>query len=174
MSSLPDDVWVRVLEFGTERRLLDYRDLCRLARVNSKFNQLSSHPSLWATLLSHDSSHYPSSHPPSKSLYRKKLEEEQMAELEARRSSRTDLYPSELLFNIIDAYCHHPGETSVNIPNSTGPGNPPQDCITDQRTSRLHKLKRGCNIGPKPKAIPNSRYYVPLNKPRRQAMPRKI
>ncbi|KAF3341151.1 F-box protein SKIP24 [Carex littledalei] len=87
MSSLPDDVLLQVLEMGNKTRRLDHRDLCNLAMVNSQFNELSNDSSLWATLLSRDfpSSHYPSSEPPSKSLYRKKFEEEKMAAPEARK-----------------------------------------------------------------------------------------
>lgn len=73
MESLPDDIWYRILQIGIQKKRLNHVDLCSLAIVNSRFDQLTQDPALWATLFSRDfSSIFRLSQPPSKAVYRHK------------------------------------------------------------------------------------------------------
>lgn len=73
MSILPDEIWSRILEIGTETSRLGYRDLCCLAISCRRLRRLSHDHALWTTLLAIDFPQVnPSSLPqtPSKSLYK--------------------------------------------------------------------------------------------------------
>ncbi|KAF3320235.1 F-box protein SKIP24 isoform X2 [Carex littledalei] len=73
MEYLPDDIWHRILQVGIQKKRLNHVDLCSLAVVNNRFDQLSQDPALWATLFSRDfSSIFRLSQSPSKAVYRHK------------------------------------------------------------------------------------------------------
>ncbi|XP_073114453.1 F-box protein SKIP24 isoform X3 [Elaeis guineensis] len=77
MSILPDEIWSRILELGTETSRLGYRDLCCLAISCRRLRRLSQDHALWSTLLAID---FPQEDPsslsqtPSKSLYKTRFE----------------------------------------------------------------------------------------------------
>ncbi|XP_038980767.1 F-box protein SKIP24 isoform X2 [Phoenix dactylifera] len=77
MSILPDEIWSRILEIGTETSRLGYRDLCCLSISCRRLRRLSQDHALWSTLLAIDfPQEGPSSLPqtPSKSLYKTRFE----------------------------------------------------------------------------------------------------
>ncbi|WJX67575.1 hypothetical protein P8452_52031 [Trifolium repens] len=74
MSSLPDELWSRILEIGIEKTSLSYKDLCCICISCRLLHRLSSDDSLWNRLLSSDFP--PSSSSSSKSLYKLRLEKE--------------------------------------------------------------------------------------------------
>ncbi|KAJ3669013.1 hypothetical protein LUZ60_010963 [Juncus effusus] len=86
MAILPDELWYRILEAGTETSKLGYRDLCCLAIASRRLNRLSLDPASWSTLLARDfsSSSSPSQYP-SKSLYKTMFERDKARRLAAQR-----------------------------------------------------------------------------------------
>lgn len=78
MSSLPDELWRRILEIGIGigMRSLTYKDLCCISISCRRLHRLSSEDSLWNHLLSSDFSPLPHPHSSaassssSKSLYK--------------------------------------------------------------------------------------------------------
>ncbi|KAL9268599.1 F-box protein SKIP24-like protein [Drosera capensis] len=51
---LPDELWRRILELGTQRGTLTYRDLCCLSISARRMRRLSGEGSLWSILLASD------------------------------------------------------------------------------------------------------------------------
>ncbi|OAY76402.1 F-box protein SKIP24 isoform X2 [Ananas comosus] len=84
MSTLPDEVWLRILELGAASSILGYRDLCRVAIASRRLNRLSQEPSLWGALLALDFP-FSGSETPSKSLYKIKFEKDKARRIAMRR-----------------------------------------------------------------------------------------
>ncbi|AES80979.1 putative F-box domain-containing protein [Medicago truncatula] len=78
MSSLPEELWSRILEIGIEKSSLSYKDLCCISISCHLLHRLSSDDSLWNGLISSDfpSSSASSLASSSKSLYKLRLERE--------------------------------------------------------------------------------------------------
>ncbi|XP_027352309.1 F-box protein SKIP24 [Abrus precatorius] len=88
MSSLPDELWRRILEMGVESGDLSYKELCCVSISCRRFHRLSSEDSLWNRLIS---SHFPQtkplllSPPSSKSLYKLRFERDKERRIAAHR-----------------------------------------------------------------------------------------
>ncbi|KAF3441468.1 hypothetical protein FNV43_RR15382 [Rhamnella rubrinervis] len=54
MTSLPDELWSRILEVGVQSRGFTYKDLCCLSISCRRLQRLSDDDSLWSHLLSSD------------------------------------------------------------------------------------------------------------------------
>ncbi|KAL2320540.1 hypothetical protein Fmac_029509 [Flemingia macrophylla] len=86
MSSLPDELWRRILEIGIESGGFSYKDLCSVSISCRRLHRLSSDDPLWNPLLSSD---YPQPHPSSssssKSLYKLRFERDKERRIAAHR-----------------------------------------------------------------------------------------
>nr|AFK35084.1 unknown [Lotus japonicus] len=90
MSSLPEELWRRILEIGVESSGFTYKDLCCISISCRRFHRLSSDDSLWNPLLSSD---FPSLTPPSssstspsaKSLYKLRFERDKERRIAAHK-----------------------------------------------------------------------------------------
>ncbi|KAM1523775.1 hypothetical protein ACFX10_008444 [Malus domestica] len=89
MSTLPDELWRRILEIGVQRGSFSYKDLCRISISSARLRRLSDEDSLWSHLLSSDlptSSSITSPNPStSKSLYKIRFERERDKKMAAHR-----------------------------------------------------------------------------------------
>ncbi|TKY62823.1 F-box protein SKIP24 [Spatholobus suberectus] len=88
MSSLPDELWRRILEVGIENSGFSYKDLSCVSISCRRLHRLSSEDPLWNRLLSSD---YPQPHPSSssshssKSLYKLRFERDKERRIAADR-----------------------------------------------------------------------------------------
>ncbi|KAK4345638.1 hypothetical protein RND71_035814 [Anisodus tanguticus] len=73
-STLPDELWRRILEIGIESSKFSYKDLCCLSITCKLLNRLSSDDSLWSSLFFADFPQYSiNQHPSSSSVSNKSL-----------------------------------------------------------------------------------------------------
>ncbi|XP_058078720.1 F-box protein SKIP24 [Magnolia sinica] len=89
MSSLPDEIWSRIIEIGTEKKILSCRDVCCISMSCRRFCRLSNDDSIWSILFSLD---FPSpkslslsTNPSPKSLYKSRFETERALKVAAYR-----------------------------------------------------------------------------------------
>ncbi|KAK1319476.1 F-box protein SKIP24 [Acorus calamus] len=74
MSTMPDEIWRKIMEMGVESSTLSYRDLCCLSISCKTLNRISSEDSLWSRLLSLDfHSFVPTPNRRPKSLYKSRF-----------------------------------------------------------------------------------------------------
>ncbi|KAF3320236.1 F-box protein SKIP24 [Carex littledalei] len=172
METLPDDIWHRILQIGIQEQRLDHVDLCSLAIVNSNFDKLSQDPALWATLLFRDFSFHLSQVPDLKYLkdlvkIRHLLKRE--FQLEQGRIIHAPEFiivgPSDNFVLLLqkdrfkcDPEFLHADQSSLRQPRNR--------YIENMMRKRYDKSSR-------PKVIPNSKSYIPMNRPPRRSMPRK-
>ncbi|CAJ2642018.1 unnamed protein product [Trifolium pratense] len=75
MSSLPEELWSRILEIGIEKSNFSHKDLCCISISCRLLHRLSSDDSLWNFLFS-DDDFPPSTSHSSKYLYQLRFERE--------------------------------------------------------------------------------------------------
>lgn len=87
MSSLPIELWTKILEIGIQDCGLSYKDLCCISISCRLLHRLSVEDSLWNRLLSSDfpSSSTSSSSSSSKSLYKLRFERDKERKIAAHR-----------------------------------------------------------------------------------------
>ncbi|KAH7513162.1 hypothetical protein FEM48_Zijuj12G0167300 [Ziziphus jujuba var. spinosa] len=87
MTSLPDELWTRILEIGVQSRGFTYKDLCCLSISSRRLRRLSNDDSLWSHFLSSDFPLYPSASPlvSSKSIYKLRFEKVREKRIAAQR-----------------------------------------------------------------------------------------
>ncbi|XP_078152783.1 uncharacterized protein LOC144547971 [Carex rostrata] len=192
MASLPDDIWHKILQIGTEEERLDHTDLCSLAIVNSHFDQLTQDPALWAPLLSRDFPSFPSFFSffqvPSKALYRRKHKEKRVHEhlniwnndpwYDVFWSFETLHYPP-IQLNLPDNDLINPLEhlSVLSFHEAFDPVLPEasQPSLREARNGYYeNKPSKRFDKSSRTKVIPNSKSYIPMNRPPRRSMPRKI
>ncbi|XP_004493251.1 F-box protein SKIP24 isoform X2 [Cicer arietinum] len=87
MSSLPNELWSRILEIGIGKSGLSYKDLCCISISCRLLHRLSSDDSLWNHLLSSEFplSPSPPSNSSSKSLYKFRFERDKERKIAAHK-----------------------------------------------------------------------------------------
>ncbi|KAF3341150.1 F-box protein SKIP24 isoform X1 [Carex littledalei] len=203
MESLPDDVWHKILQIGIQEERLEHTDLCSLAIVNSHFDQLTQDPALWATLVSRDfPSFFSFFQVPSKALYRRehkaKREHERLLNIWNNDTWYDEFWPFEPIDYTPIQFSH-----SAILVNSGPQLNLSDDDLInfyaslrvlsfreerDQVLPQVNqpslrearnryyesKLSKRFDKSSRTKVIPNSKSYIPMNRPPRRSMPRKI
>ncbi|KAF3338749.1 hypothetical protein FCM35_KLT17586 [Carex littledalei] len=187
METLPDDIWHRILQIGIQEQRLDHVDLCSLAIVNSNFDKLSQNPALWATLLFREISFFPLSQVPDLKylkhwvktwhLLKREFQLEQGRIIHAL-SSQVNLAESQL--NFPEFIIVGPSDNFLLRLQKDRFKCDPEFLHADQSSLRQPRnryienmMRKRYDKSSRPKVIPNSKSYIPMNRPPRRSMPRK-
>ncbi|CAJ2671943.1 unnamed protein product [Trifolium pratense] len=128
MSSLPEELWTKILELGIQNSGLTYEDLCWISISCRLLHRLSSEDSLWNHLLSTDFPLFPACSFPywsSKSLYLLRIKERIL--IEAAYQQR--LVEEQIL--------HYQEQQEIELSKQ----HHPEDLIEKKRLSRMVENK---------------------------------